>query len=203
MSRSCPGCGLSLADDAFFCPTCGWHMTTAFTYDTPTPAAIAPARTPAAPVLAWPTAAVTPAAAAPLETGPLTPGETLDPDPGSAPPTVRRVLALGLLPAVVIVECTAWYLAMPHIYRATHHILGYRLLLQMQGFLLFVCTLGSLTVTAWLCPAVGKEYTAWFDSRYLAAPREDNASVPGKMVVQAVFIAVWLAIILVVTRLSR
>jgi hypothetical protein len=177
--RSCPGCGLSLSDDASFCPTCGWQRTAAAAQDTP---AAAPATSGAAAIGIGPTASTA----------------TSDSDPASAVLVIRKALAYGLMPAVVILESIAWYVALPHL-----HFLGHQALREIQGFLLFVCTLISITATAWLYPPVAKEYTAWFDRQFLAAPRESGYSTLGKVVMIAIPSAVWLVIVLVILRASR
>jgi hypothetical protein len=186
MMRSCPGCGLTLTDDAIFCPTCGWQKAATPTQSTPSVAPITSGSTP-------------------VEVGPATPSATSDSDPKSVAMKVRMVLALALLPVVVIVEAIAWFVALPHLrlnFVFLHGRVDFSGLRGEIGWLLLiVCTSISIAVTGWLYPPLAKEYRPFFE-RQFAAPRRTPAT-PGKLAVGMIVGAIWLVIVLVRMRASH
>jgi hypothetical protein len=180
MMRSCPGCGLSLTDDATFCPTCGWLRAAATTKGT---LSGGPATS----------------GAAPVEVGPRMASATSDSDPRSAVTNVRMLLALALPPTVVIAVLLVWFVALSHV-RLTYVFLDGQVdlsgLREEIGLVLLIgCTWISIAVTRRLSPPVAKEYRPFFD-RLFAAPRRTPAT-SRKLALGMILGAIWLVIVLV------
>lgn len=130
--RPCPGCGLSIDDDARFCPTCGWQA----------PAATAE---PAANIEIKPTPqVVTPVAQSSGGAG-----------------TARRVLARVFQVAALMVFLSAGFVVYVHPHRTSMFLSGWTSQRLVAAACLAVASLVLWCVSVFIVPATLRRSTPW------------------------------------------
>jgi hypothetical protein len=141
--RSCPGCGLSLASDAVFCPTCGWQN-----------AAATPQRAPAA------------SNAAPADIRQTAPFSTGHADGRSDAGTGRKTLAYLALPAIAFIVILVGVLALHHLplpIRGQHPSsdLVWRGTDVVFGIAIGLAIVIAITLSDWLYSPAARLFDSW------------------------------------------
>jgi hypothetical protein len=176
--QACPGCGLSLADNSAFCPTCGWRK----------PATAAEGASASAPTT-W--------GAAPTASDPTTPIGTDDPNPSDSMGAVRKALGYAVVPASMIVGLVIWWVALHYLKLKIHHDLSYPA--GIVAFFYFgAITAISITVAEWIYPPAG-----WHFDKQAYAESTEDAWAPGRLATMVVFIVIWLAVVTIAIATSR
>jgi hypothetical protein len=140
--RACPGCGLSLADNGVFCPSCGWQQAAATTRDASTGT---PATT----------------GAAPAGIRPTTPVESPGSETRDYVTTVRKALGYVLVPAGVVLSCVAWWYTASWLDGVIHGRLPLMMFLTCPVF--FICLFVSATLLGSVYPPALDRYLALYD----------------------------------------